>query len=184
MGMSWLMSEARVLASIDVADGRSERAKGLLGRDDIVGAFAIPRCRWVHTIGMRFPIDVAYVDAADVVIKIACMRRHRLALPVPKARMVIEARAGAFERWGLKVGDPLEIRYVEEHPDTTGSPRRTGEEHLQQAKPEPGDSTHGDDGTRSAHVEGTRAAHDVDSAHAAAVRPFESTKTPQRRPVS
>ena len=108
--MAWLMSEARVLASIDVASSRSERAKGLLGRDTIEGAFAIPHCRWVHTIGMRFPIDVAYVDADGTVIKVANMHRHRMGVPVPKAKLVVEARAGAFERWGLKVGDPLEVR--------------------------------------------------------------------------
>jgi uncharacterized membrane protein (UPF0127 family) len=108
--MAWLMSDARVLASIDVADGRGEKMKGLLGRDTIDGAYAIPRCRWVHTIGMRFPIDVAYVGEDDLVLKIASMRRHRVGLPVFKARLVIEAKAGAFERWGLRVGDPVEIR--------------------------------------------------------------------------
>ena len=113
--MAWLMSEARVLASIDVASNRAERAKGLLGRDTLEGAFAIKNCRWVHTIGMKFAIDVAYVDANDVVIKIATMRRHRLACPVPKARMVVEARAGSFERWGLHVGDPIEIRLTDPH---------------------------------------------------------------------
>jgi uncharacterized membrane protein (UPF0127 family) len=113
--MAWLMSEARVLASLDVATSRTSRAKGLLGRDTFEGAFAIPKCRWVHTIGMRFPIDVAYVDADDVVIKVATMRPHRFACPVPKARTVIEARAGSFERWSLRVGDPIEIRTTDPH---------------------------------------------------------------------
>jgi len=108
--MAWLMTEARVLASIDVANSHSAKAKGLLGRDDIDGAYAIPKCRWIHTIGMKFPIDVAYVDADNVVIKIAAMHPHRIAMPVHKSAMVIEARAGAFERWGLKVGTPIEIR--------------------------------------------------------------------------
>jgi uncharacterized membrane protein (UPF0127 family) len=108
--MAWLMSEARVLASIEVADNHSAKAKGLLGRKDVEGAFAIPRCKWVHTMGMKFPIDVAYVDSNNVVIKTASMHPHRLAMPVTKATMVIEARAGAFERWGLKVGSPVEIR--------------------------------------------------------------------------
>src|SRR4051812_15585605 len=108
--MAWLMSDARVLASVDVATTRSEKAKGLLGRDGLEGAYAIPNCRWVHTIGMRFPIDVAYVDADGIVIKVASMRRHRLGSPVPKARTVVEASAGSFERWGLRVGDPIEIR--------------------------------------------------------------------------
>jgi uncharacterized membrane protein (UPF0127 family) len=117
--MAWLMSEARVMASIDVAETHAQRAKGLLGRHDIEGAFAIPRCRWVHTLGMRFDIDVAFVgtvDGHDVVVKIDLMRRRRLAMPVLRAHTVIEARAGAFERWGLKVGDPIEIRLTDADP--------------------------------------------------------------------
>ena len=111
--MAWLLSETRVLASVDLAESRADRTKGLLGRDHIEGAMVIPRCRWVHTMGMRFDIDVAYVDATNVVIKIDTLRRHRMALPVPRAQMVIEARAGAFERWGLRVGDPVEIRLAD-----------------------------------------------------------------------
>ena len=48
----------------------------------------IEPCRWVHTIGMRFPIDVAYVDHDGTVIKTIRMARHRVGLPVPKARWV------------------------------------------------------------------------------------------------
>ncbi len=116
--MAWLISEARVLASVDVADTHRARAKGLLGRDGLDGAFAIPHCRWIHTLGMRFDLDVAYVDASGAVIKIEHMRRHRMALPVAKADLVIEARAGAFERWGLKVGDPIEIRLTSPESDS------------------------------------------------------------------
>ncbi len=67
-------------------------------------------CRWVHTIGMRFPLDVAYVGEDGVVLKAVRMGRHRLGMPVPKAAWVIEAEAGAFERWGLAIGDVVEVR--------------------------------------------------------------------------
>ena len=59
---------------------------------------------------IRFAIDVAYVGPDDTVVKLACVKRNRLPMPVGKARYVVEARAGAFERWGLHVGDPIEIR--------------------------------------------------------------------------
>lgn len=108
--MAWLVSDARVLASAELADTRAARRRGLLGRDDLEGALVIEPCRWIHTIGMRFPIDVAYLDGDGVVTKTCRMRRHRLALPVWHAHSIIEARAGAFERWGLRVGDEVEIR--------------------------------------------------------------------------
>jgi uncharacterized membrane protein (UPF0127 family) len=34
----------------------------------------------------------------------------RLPLPVRSARTVVETAAGSFERWGLRVGDTVEVR--------------------------------------------------------------------------
>jgi uncharacterized membrane protein (UPF0127 family) len=115
LGMAWLVSDARVLASAQVADDRSSRRRGLLDLDHFEGALVIEPCRWIHTIGMRFPIDVAYLDADGVVIKTIQMRRHRMGIPVSRARSVIEAEAGAFARWGLRVGDLVEVRCDETH---------------------------------------------------------------------
>ena len=99
-----------MLASTEVASDRRARRRGLLHRDHFEGALVICPCRWVHTIGMRFPLDLAFVDADGIVVKIARMERHRVGLPVPKAAWVIEAEAGAFERWGLAVGAVVEVR--------------------------------------------------------------------------
>lgn len=74
-------------------------------------------CRWVHTIGMRFPIDVAYLDRDGVVVKAVHMHRHRVGVPVWRATTVIEATEGAFARWGLRVGDVVEV-HDEDLPDT------------------------------------------------------------------
>jgi uncharacterized protein len=108
--VAWLVSEARVLASAEVANDRSARRRGLLKRDGLEGALVITSCRWVHTVGMRFPLDVAYVDDKGTVVKTVRMAKHRIGLPVHKATWVIEAEAGAFDRWGLRVGDVVELR--------------------------------------------------------------------------
>lgn len=108
--MAWLVCDNRVLASAEVADTKATRSKGLLGRDGIDGAIVLRPCRQIHTIGMRFALDVAFLDAEGEVIRIVRMRRHRLGLPVVRARTVIEAEAGAFGRWGLHVGDVIEVR--------------------------------------------------------------------------
>lgn len=106
----WLVSNGHVLASAEEATDRRARARGLLHRDHIDGAFVVPHCRWVHTVGMRFPIDVAHVDARGTVLRTVQMRPFRLGAPVPHASLVIEAEAGAFARWGLRVGDVVEVR--------------------------------------------------------------------------
>jgi uncharacterized membrane protein (UPF0127 family) len=109
--MAWLVSDARVLASAEVAESRQERRRGLMGREGLDGALVIERCRWIHTFGMKFPIDVAYLDDDGIVVKTLQMHRFRLGIPVWRASWVIEAEAGAFSRWGLRVGDEIELRH-------------------------------------------------------------------------
>jgi uncharacterized membrane protein (UPF0127 family) len=108
--VAWLLREGEVLASLELAPTRRARARGLLGRDGIDGALMLSPSRAVHTLGMRFAIDVAYCDGDLKVLRVVTMPRHRLSLPVWRARAVIEAEAGAFARWNLRPGDQLEVK--------------------------------------------------------------------------
>src|SRR6059058_2180453 len=109
--VAWLVREGEVLATLEVAESFGDRLRGLLGRDGIDGGLLIRRARSVHTIGMRFPIDVAFCDGDLRVVAVRCpMGRYRIGLPRLRARAVIEAEAGAFERWRLQPGDKLEIK--------------------------------------------------------------------------
>ena len=109
--MPWLVTDdARVLASAEIADARSARRKGLLGRDHLDGALVLRPCRWVHTMGMRFPVDVAFLDGSGRVVKTMHMHQRRIGVPVWRADTVIEAEGGKFARWGLHVGDVIEVR--------------------------------------------------------------------------
>jgi uncharacterized membrane protein (UPF0127 family) len=107
--MPWLLRDGQVLAAVEVADRFGSRLRGLLGRDDLDGAYLLQPARAVHTVGMKFRIDVAYCDRDLVVLETVCMARHRVGRPRLRARSVIEAQAGAFDRWGLGPGDRLEI---------------------------------------------------------------------------
>lgn len=108
------MRDGQVLASVEVALGRVAKARGLLGRDHLDGALVIPGRRSVHSFSMGFELDVAFLDDDGVVIRTLRLRRHRLTLPVWQARWVVEAEAGAFGEWELKVGDVLEIQVAGE----------------------------------------------------------------------
>ena len=108
--MAWLLRDGEVLATLEVAADRRARSRGLLGRDGFEGALLLERTRSVHTVGMRFPIDVAVCDADLVVLRTRRLRPGRGTLPVRGGRHVLEAEAGAFARWGLVVGDQLEVR--------------------------------------------------------------------------
>lgn len=108
--MPWLVKDDKVLATVEVADSFADRLRGLLGRQDVEGAYLIRGASSVHTLGMRFPIDVAYCDEDLRVICTVTMKPMRVGVPRWRSRTVIEARAGAFERWGLQPGDELEVR--------------------------------------------------------------------------
>lgn len=106
----WLLRDGIVLASLELPENHRRRARGLLGRDGIEGAMLLRHCRSVHTLGMRFDLDVAFLDPDDVIIRMLRLHRWRVTWPVWGARSVLEAEAGAFGRWELRIGDQLEIR--------------------------------------------------------------------------
>ena len=108
--MPWLLHEDRVLATLEIAGGRRGRTRGLLGRDGIEGALLLSPARSIHTFRMRFPLDVAWCDRDMVVLRVNRVVPNRMPRPCPSARCVIEAEAGAFERWGLTEGTQLDVR--------------------------------------------------------------------------
>ena len=108
--MAWLLRDGEVLASLEIVESRRDRRRGLLGRDGIDGAILLRPARSVHTVGMRFPIDVAFCDTDLRVVRVVRMPRHRVSRLVWRSRAVIEAEAGAFDRWKLRPGDELEVK--------------------------------------------------------------------------
>lgn len=87
-----------------IAYTRSLRRRGLLGLDHFDSILALPNTRWVHTLGMRFPIDVAHIDTSGVVVALETVLPNRITLPVLSARMVLESYAGMMLRHGFYKG--------------------------------------------------------------------------------
>jgi uncharacterized protein len=112
--MAWLVREGGdVLASAEIAQGIRDRTQGLLGcRDsaEVTGALVLRPCRQVHTLGMRFPIDVAFCDRSGVVLRTRTVAPWRVTRVVWRSGFVVEASAGAFDRWQLRPGDTIEVR--------------------------------------------------------------------------
>jgi uncharacterized membrane protein (UPF0127 family) len=106
----WLVRDGDVLATAEVARDAHARRRGLLGRDSFSGALVLRPCRHVHTLGMRFPIDVAFCDVHGRVLRTSTLSPWRLSPIVRKSAFVIEASAGSFDRWGLRTGDQVELR--------------------------------------------------------------------------
>lgn len=106
----WLVCQAQVLSSLDIADTAKTKRRGLIGQTEIETPLLIDSCRWIHTFGVKCALDVAYLDAELKVVKIQTIKPRRIAMPVFGARHVLEAGAGNFENWGLVIGHTVEAR--------------------------------------------------------------------------
>jgi uncharacterized protein len=103
--------------NVGLADTHFTRLRGLLGRmklhrDD--GLWVAP-CQGIHTIGLRFPIDVVYLDARNRVIHlIEHCRPFRIAPIRVRAKSVLELPTRTIFASGTQLGDFLLICAPEE----------------------------------------------------------------------
>src|SRR2546429_171675 len=92
---------------VGVAATHAERAVGLLKHESLGPGEAlwIVPSRGVHTMGMRFAIDIIALDAGGVVTDCVDRRRRwRTRRPRRGTAGVLELEAGALERSGTAVG--------------------------------------------------------------------------------
>ena len=99
------------LASVEYARSYYERLRGLLGRPCLEQgcALLIERCRAVHTIGMRFALDLVFLNRDWQVV--------RLVESVPPGRLlvwggwrstrVLECASGSAGAARLRIGEKL-----------------------------------------------------------------------------
>jgi uncharacterized membrane protein (UPF0127 family)/CheY-like chemotaxis protein len=95
--------------SVRVADRTLARMWGLLGKRVLTSGHGIVlRPAWsIHTAFMRFPIDVAFIDAELVVMRIEERLTPFKTASCRGAREVVELPAGECARRGLAAGDRI-----------------------------------------------------------------------------
>jgi protein-S-isoprenylcysteine O-methyltransferase Ste14/uncharacterized membrane protein (UPF0127 family) len=101
------------------------RAKSLLGRlVGLIGTTELDRgrglyifpCKGIHTFGMRYPVDVVFLDAMGMVIRLVRnLAPNRMTWFVPSAESVLEFPESTIEESNIKVGDQLQVEPDEEH---------------------------------------------------------------------
>lgn len=86
-----------------------ERMRGLLGRAPLRDeeALLIKPCSSVHTLLMRYPLDLVYVSRNWTICKLVSSLRPWRVSACPGAAMVIEMNAGRINALGLRVGQQL-----------------------------------------------------------------------------
>ena len=81
---------------VRIAGGFLQRARGLLLRPPLRTdeALLLPGCASVHTFGMRYAIDVVFLDPLGRVLRVARGLRPWRVASEPGAAAVLELRAG------------------------------------------------------------------------------------------
>ncbi len=102
--MTDVLVDGRSVAPLEIAATARSRGKGLLGRTGVEGAFWLKPCRHVHSIRMKFAIDIAGLDRTGTVIAVQTLPPNRFARFHWRTRSVLEAEAGAFADWGVVPG--------------------------------------------------------------------------------
>lgn len=107
-GAKLLASEGRAALSFWA------RLRGLLAHPPLQpgqGVWIAP-CNWIHTLGMRFAIDVLYLDQERQILHLVSdMQPNRIGAPVWRAHSVVELPAGTIKRTGTGVGEQVEIAW-------------------------------------------------------------------------
>jgi uncharacterized protein len=106
-------SKTMVIASdLKEAAGFFPRLLGLMGRDRLENneGLWMARCKAIHTFGMRFPIDVVFLDRDFIVKKtVKGLRPYRPVVSCWHAEGVLELPEGTIERARIHIGDRVKI---------------------------------------------------------------------------
>jgi uncharacterized protein len=127
-GYAFNVTRQTFLASdLRLADTHFQRLLGLIGTSPASfsggrGLWIRP-CHGVHTMFMRYPIDVLYLDRANRVVRIEDnVRPWRLSPMMIESATVLELPAHTAWNTGTKLGDVIEIKFAEK--ESHGEPRK------------------------------------------------------------
>jgi uncharacterized membrane protein (UPF0127 family) len=110
-----------LVRKIEFADSIGKKTKGLMFRDSLAKdagllmTFDLERKHEIWMFGMRFPIDIVFIDSAkrivDIKHSVRPMGRNpftwRIYRPKKPCRYVLEVNAGLTRRTGTEMGDTL-----------------------------------------------------------------------------
>lgn len=99
------------------ANGFFSRLRGLLGRKALATneGLLISPCSQIHTLGMRFAIDVVFINKEGQVLAVRNAVAPARAASCKGARHVLELAAGSAAHFNIKKGDTLHWAPIEVH---------------------------------------------------------------------
>lgn len=106
-----------IAGSVEIAATFAKRLIGLMGRSSMTKEQGLyfPRCRSIHTFGMRISIDVLFLDKQMKITKmIKNLNPNRIAIAPFATRSTLELAAGVLHRHRLSVGDGIAMMVVKD----------------------------------------------------------------------
>jgi hypothetical protein len=98
--------------TVQLADGWWRRAVGLLGQAELPegsGLLLVP-CASIHTLGMRFPVDVAFLDGRGRIVETrADMPPGHFAIGGKDVHATLELPVGTLAATDSRDGDTLSL---------------------------------------------------------------------------
>jgi uncharacterized protein len=107
-----ITADKMVAINVIVASSIFARMRGLIGRKNLTAgdALLLCPCNGIHTFGMKFPIDVLFLDRENIVVAIRKnLVPNRMTPLYFAAKSVLELPAGIVEATATKAGDEIEI---------------------------------------------------------------------------
>ncbi|MFZ5595952.1 MAG: DUF192 domain-containing protein [Bacillota bacterium] len=95
-----------------VADSFFARFMGLMGRPNLPRGWCmvLNPCRSIHTMFMRFPLDIIFLDGENrVIFQVHEMPPFRFTSIIRKSKLVIELESGSLAFTGTTRGDIIDF---------------------------------------------------------------------------
>ncbi len=89
-----------------------EKIQGLIGKDKSY-ALIIQTRFGIHTVGLKFPIDVLILNKNNKVMKIKeYLKPNQIFLWNPMYEKVLELPTGTIEKKGIKIRDNINLKLI------------------------------------------------------------------------
>jgi len=104
-----------ICSALTIPSSFWKRAKGLLGKSSMTNEEGVLfyHCSSIHMIGMKFPIDVVYLNNSLEIVKLVESIKPWQVSFCHSAVHTLELASGSISKSKLKLGEKLQIRGIE-----------------------------------------------------------------------
>ncbi|MES9970360.1 MAG: DUF192 domain-containing protein [Candidatus Thiodiazotropha sp.] len=101
--------------TVQMADSYFSRLRGLMGKKSMgdTGGLLLKKCSAVHTIGMRYTLDLVFMDKSGKVLKCTEGVKPFRTASARGAYYTLELNQGMIQKQDIKVDDRFELNAVE-----------------------------------------------------------------------